>query len=126
MKIFDSVGKWASKVNFVDENNVLVGYDMTQRCCERADWGLYRSLDGVPDHDKKVEEDEKELEEYVFDPTWSDCGSFDYGGSWVAFRLKRPQVEGFLYLVLSNCHNGYYSHGFTLEVDGKVVYDERL
>ena len=25
-------------VNFVDENNTLIGYDMSQCCCEDADW----------------------------------------------------------------------------------------
>ena len=34
MKVFDRDGK----VNFVDENNVILGYDMNQNCCEDADW----------------------------------------------------------------------------------------
>ena len=32
MKIFED----NIKVNFVDENNVFVGYDMRQSCCEQA------------------------------------------------------------------------------------------
>ncbi len=34
MKIFMRDGK----VNFVDESNVLLGYDMGSLCCEYADW----------------------------------------------------------------------------------------
>lgn len=34
MKIFDKDGK----VNFVDENNVIVGYDTNQHCSEHAGW----------------------------------------------------------------------------------------
>ena len=40
MKIFNKLEKngWGRKVNFVDENNVVLGYDMSQDCCERAGW----------------------------------------------------------------------------------------
>jgi len=34
MKVFDKGGK----VNFVDKNNVLVGYDMNSSCCEEFGW----------------------------------------------------------------------------------------
>ena len=30
MKVVEKFAKWDSKVNFVDENNVLVGYDLGQ------------------------------------------------------------------------------------------------
>lgn len=39
MKIFTKENSnWDSKVNFVDENNVVLGYDLSQDCCEHADW----------------------------------------------------------------------------------------
>jgi hypothetical protein len=34
MKKFEDNGK----INFVDENNVFMGYDMERSCCEVADW----------------------------------------------------------------------------------------
>ena len=34
MKVFDRDGK----INFVDKNNVVLGYDMNQDCCENANW----------------------------------------------------------------------------------------
>lgn len=36
MKIFES--KDECKINFVDENNVFLGYSMGQDCCEYAEW----------------------------------------------------------------------------------------
>ena len=45
MKIFD--GDF-DKVNFVDENNVFVGYDLLQDCCEDANWFIAdREIDGI-------------------------------------------------------------------------------
>lgn len=38
MKIFNRTETWSEKVNFVDDNNVVLGYDLSQRCCETADW----------------------------------------------------------------------------------------
>lgn len=40
MKIFERDGK----INFVDENNVLLGYDMSQDCCEHADWFILDTI----------------------------------------------------------------------------------
>jgi len=37
----------------------------------------------------------------------------------VAFKLI--SADKVLYLHLSNSHNGYYSHGFTVEVGGEVI-----
>ena len=38
LKVFDCVDPWPTKVNFVDSNNVMLGYDMEQNCCEVATW----------------------------------------------------------------------------------------
>lgn len=65
MKVFEGgePKEWRGKVNFVDKNNVLVGFDDDQNCCEQCGWFLNRSkptadmLDGDLDH--------KDLEEYV-------------------------------------------------------------
>jgi len=36
MKIFLNEKELETKINFVDDNNVFVGYDLTQQCCENA------------------------------------------------------------------------------------------
>ena len=38
MRIFNKEEKWSSKVNFVDDNNVVLGYDTEEQCCENAGW----------------------------------------------------------------------------------------
>lgn len=131
MKIFESEkGNWGEKVNFVDENNVLVGYDMAQDCCENAGWFLSLT------EDNEIKENAiDEVEGYYFDteyfmdvdPKRKDCYSclkvgfcdscIEEGGI-VRFRLLcqgKPDV----YLHLYNSHNGYYGHGFTAEIGGQ-------
>jgi hypothetical protein len=34
MRIFNQVEPWTYKVNCVDENNVVLGYDLSTQCCE--------------------------------------------------------------------------------------------
>ena len=38
MKIITCDKQYSYSINFVDENNVFVGYDLEQQCCEEADW----------------------------------------------------------------------------------------
>jgi hypothetical protein len=42
LKVFDREGK----VNFVDDKNMVVGYDMNRHCCEKASWSFSRVSDG--------------------------------------------------------------------------------
>ena len=124
MKIFElEKGKWEEKVNFVDENNVLVGYDMAQDCCENAGWFLSLT------EDNEIKEDAvDEVEGYCFDTEYfvnvdpkreeGDRYSCLEDGGMVRFRLLcqgKPDV----YLHLYNAHNGYYGHGFTAEIGGQ-------
>jgi hypothetical protein len=125
MKIFDKAGEWSTKVNFVDENNVLVGYDMSQCCCEHAFWFISDSvLKECPEEIEKGED----LGEYSFDPDFfeeynelkgydGDYDMLDQGGVAV-FKLTNGTQDKYLHLV--NCHNGYYGHGFTMEIGDEV------
>lgn len=100
VKIFDCVDPWPTKVNFVDSNNVVLGYDMEQDCCEVAEWKM------------KPSRQEWQLTSYVFDTEYYDSGGKDET-YWVKFRLvssdeNKPDV----YITLKNTHNGFYAHGF--------------
>lgn len=110
MKIFESnLGKWDNKVNFVDDNNVFVGFDMDQSCCETADWFI-ADTQIVEAHEGKHEI--PDLTGWNFDPKFFkriDGEPFDEGGM-VIFRITNGINEKFLHLF--NHHNGYYSHGF--------------
>lgn len=134
MKIFEK----DSKVNFVDTNNVLVGYDMNQCCCENADWFI---SDSVPMNQEEPSVNECgvfyasmkhifELDDTVFDQHWKEPNGagltgLDNGGSRT-FRIVNERNGFECYLTLFNCHNGYYSHGFTVEVGGRTIEEGYL
>jgi len=111
-------------VNFVDSNDVFVGYDTSQNCCENAGFRItddpmfpYSLLDTSGD----IEEG---LGEYVFDTNYFvDHGRYWDGeeGKCVTFRLTHSWNARYLHLY--NSHNGYYSHGFEATIGG-VVWQE--
>lgn len=138
MQIFDSSNsRYSTKVNFVDANNVLVGYDTTQSCCETAGWFLSEKIETAIR--QSVIFSDSTLKPYIFDtqtpplvikhdndyqspsPFWKDL---DEGGV-VIFRLTAPR-EPDLYLHLYNSHNGYYSHGFEMRKDDVVLMDSSI
>ena len=119
MKIFDKDGKY----NFVDENNVFVGYDNGQSCCENAGWFISTSVGG-----KEIDEQKIDFENYTFDvdffvevddAIFDNRFYFDAGGC-VAFRIVDNENELFLHLY--NCHNGYYGHGFKMNNGEKEIH----
>ena len=124
MRVFDSniKNEWDTKVNFVDENNVFVGYDTGQHCCEHASW--YVSEQPTPyvynfrqkTGEELPEQNKEGLEGFVFDPTYFetlDSPDLDDGGM-VVFRMVNG--DKVLFLHLFNCHNGYYCHGFEAKI----------
>src|SRR5687768_13250084 len=111
MKIFDKKEGWGTKVNFVDENNVVLGYDMDQSCCEHADWFITdKPQDTIVNRGEEI----PDLTGWTFDVDYFqsienhnelDCGEM------AVFRIVNGDQEKFIHLF--NCHNGYYSHGFS-------------
>lgn len=114
---------WGEKINFADENNLLVGFDNDGCCCEK--WGYFFSSkpeqhvgsekefemsDEAVAAYSFVDEEPKKYGENAVDPEYG-CSLYD-GGMAVQFRL-RDDTGNEAYLVLYNIHNGYYSHGFT-------------
>ena len=146
MRIFEKDGKH----NFVDENNVYVGYDSYQSCCENANWFIASSiLEKIPDafFDGNVDENSckknsslknemvaawqqifkpTDLDGYVFDIDFFKELSYSHldGGGAVAFRLINQDKEKFLHLF--NSHNGYYGHGFSMNVSNKEIREGNL
>ena len=114
MRIFNQTKAHPAKVNFVDENNVLIGYDLSQCCCENADWFI--TPDERNNTDKTPQPTSKDVANYSFDPDYFvavEACDLDMGGM-VRFRLV-AEGQPDLYLHLYNSHNGYYSHGFDVE-----------
>lgn len=120
MKIVDvNPASWGHKINFVDTANTVVGFDFEGSCCEQ--FGYSVSYEPHLHLDDKRELSDDELAPYLFktdrEPIRADDGEFDSGGA-IAFLLTAPDKRD-CYLTLYNSHNGYYSHGFTVDVGGK-------
>lgn len=121
---------WSNKVNFVDENNVLVGYDFYGMCCENFGW--YISNKPTTDlHDRLFNEDTDEnainesLKDWTFDPSFFqklDTNINDYYDydQRAVFRLVNGDNELFLHLY--NVHNGYYKHGFDFAKGDEIIH----
>lgn len=109
------------KANFVDEKDVLVGFDNSQDCCEQFGWFYSETVpeavqDGKPPAN---------LEAYIFDPTFfQEVTNSQLECSIAVFKLVSGDKT--VFLCLHNSHNGYYSHGFKLEVGGTVIREGSL
>ena len=117
MKVYLNIGH---KVNFVDENNVFLGYDLDQNCCEKADWFIADTPQRAV-QDRTT--DNPDLEGFVFDPSFfmdvsgiPDPDDSNKETSMVIFRIVKGDQEKFIHLF--NTHNGYYMHGFKFHNEG--------
>ncbi len=128
MEIFEKdKSSWHSKVNFVDANDVFVGYDTAQDCCEDAGWFISDRIKAYTYDDSHLNNPDFDLDPYVFDAQFFEyVPSSDLdGGGMVAFKLVSDGKPD-LYLHLYNCHNGYYEHGFEVKHGGEIVRDDYL
>lgn len=116
------------KVNFVDDKNVFVGYELRNQCCESAGFSITHKQPDFLLEFPPCSSEEINAEGYDFDTAYLvewDNGSFSGGGfhgenvyfAAVTFRLTKGSDE--VFLTLHNMQNGYYSHGFTAEICGK-------
>lgn len=127
--------RFGSKVNFVDDMNVLVGFDLAQDCCEYARWWITDSTVAPEPHEeapnRMAGRTDDDLLPYRFDPSTcdkrpvtKDALLYEEGGA-VVFRLVAPGKPD-LWLWLANTQNGYYSHGFTVAVGGTSMWGDYL
>jgi hypothetical protein len=124
---------YSTKVNFVDENNVLVGYDFGSNCCEQYGWYIHNKVstkDVVADSIMNETDDANAINEFLkdwsFDTSFFEIiskGEYDVCATAV-FRLVNGDNELFLHLF--NEHNGYYSHGFDFSKDGEIIQSGSL
>lgn len=117
-------GVWREgKLNFVDENNVFVGYNYTQHCCETFGWFLADSPQRtVYDVELSSDEFNNTMGGFRFDPDYMEIvyngAEFDAGGM-VIFKVTNGNEHKYLHFY--NCQNGYYGHGFSMTVNDKVT-----
>lgn len=117
-----------SRMNWVDSNNVFVGFYNEEDCCEVWGGDFWTSLnkDAV-----KANIDENK-NDYVFDTSfyienfaWEKDDGDDYEEVYrAAFKLTNGKND--IYLVIWNQHNGYYAHGFQFCNGGTVIVEGYL
>ena len=121
IKYFETHSKW----NWVDDNNLFVGFSSGQCCCEDFGSFVTDSLENLDEY--KCNLTDEDLKEYSFDPTFFEDVDverdyIDCGGA-IAFKAVHETKKP-LYLILYNYHNGYYAHGFEFtDKDGKILQD---
>jgi hypothetical protein len=153
MKIFVKTGVASNSINFVDEDNRVLGWCAEQICCEDHSCCIHSAVDAetkeevvVTDTDDMSDEEYElhtsgkevrrvfsrikagsvvvnlgwlngstiDLPNYRIDPEY-----FKRAGCTAVFRLTNIHCKHTqLFVVLENLHNGYYAHGFSLEVGG--------
>ena len=128
MKIFQNKGfvpdsnRPHQKINFVDSNDVIVGFNIETDCCEQSGFYITPEISETIAFEK--DEEIPNCDGYIFDINFFkeiNCGKCgDNFENMVIFRLIKNNSHD-LYLHLFNYHNGYYYHGFYLEIDGKIV-----
>ena len=133
--IFDQTKHFPNKVNFVDQNNVLVGYNLEQSCCELVSWAISETKDGLNpifSGTNETEGGEFQIDDYCFDPSFFEREhkeeKYDENNAAI-FKLVNFQGWGEekkpdLYLRLENRHNGYYSHGFVFR--GDIIVNDSI
>lgn len=117
MKIFDQIEGFEDKTNFVDENNIVLGFDRDLQCCEVDDWFISDEINPASQDGTKELEDE---EKWRFDPEffYTDsvkCNQHDSIGhslNIAVFRIVNAETGGVKYIHICNSQNGYYCHGF--------------
>ena len=111
MKIFLN----GSKVNFVDDNNVLLGFDYSQCCCEQFGWFIQDTISEEADHTAESEVIPAEsYEGWNFDPKW-----YGGGNDMAVFKIVKDGKEKYLHIY--NHHNGYYGHGFEFKEGNEIL-----
>lgn len=122
MKVFtNDTGSFWGKWNFVDRNNVLVGFSNGSNCCEEFGYLL---TEQVPTSTDAPTVPDDSLEPYVFDTAFRQPDAIpasDSGGS-LTFRLVADGLPD-RFLTIYNFHNGYYSHGFEVK-HGDLLFED--
>ena len=137
MKVFNSEVDYSYKVNFVDENNVFVGFDAEGQCCEQFGWYICKTIadtdpnliniECVVDDTFPLPHINTVLEGWVFDENFFEtiASHNEYEERNIGvFRLV--QGDQSMYLHLYNQHNGYYSHGFSMMRGDEYLHEGHL
>jgi hypothetical protein len=128
MKIFTQNSYvWGDKINFADENNVSLGYNLGQDCCEYADWFIDDTpwQTRLPKNISNYQKTEG-YDGWVFDTNFQvlieSHKDLDEGGIAI-FKITKDGAEKYIHIF--NSHNGYYGHGFNFTI-GETVLEKGI
>lgn len=129
MKIVEcKKGTWSYSLNFIDDNGVFLGYDYDQCCCESFGYITRRENKVISDsHEYDIEklDGNLNLEGYNFDTNYIKEFSIGHETNCVEFKCKKKNCKS-IYLILYNCHNGYYGYGFEFKLNDKIIKEGGL
>lgn len=125
MKIIKFKKESNYSLNFVDKNNVFVGFDEDPQCCEEIGWCILDELRNVDNDLLEILSEFSMLESngvdypgFVFDKTFIMAGESNEG-NYIIFKLKKRLCKKYLYLY--NIQNGYYDHGFIFKDRDSII-----
>lgn len=107
-------------VNFIDANDIFVGFDMRSQCCEGFGWYI-KDNDSIEDAVNQSEKSESYFEDNDMSGWMFDLGYFKQDNDHqanvgyidvVVFRLRNNNERKFLFLY--NIGNGMYGHDFLI------------
>lgn len=91
MKVFEKVEGFENKVNFVDENNIFVGFILERECCEEWKYFFVKQLPekvDCIDTDVLREKEELKLTDKQLDPYIFDTSVIYYSSSCYSDRIN--------------------------------------
>lgn len=111
-----------NKRNWIDQNNIVFGYDDSRQCCEDWGWGVYDPATGEKVADSPADmpyhfvfdEGAKENDGEPFFKERIPYSPYDGPTDWVKVTLESDIVQG--KKLIFECwltHNGYYYHDFS-------------
>ena len=129
------------KANWIDQNNVVFGYDDERQCCENFKWGVFntngihiaQNPDGLPYHfDFKAGALDHFPEDLTMDTIYDVLTSmfdWDYINDTpdvVVVKLIPDDNNGSsLYFICINYHNGWYYHDFSFSENHEIEGGEK-
>jgi hypothetical protein len=130
MKLFIRGDEWSQRWNFVDDNNVILGYCAEQNCCERFGFKILAEGVEVADDQTDIEAINAVIEGFEFDPAFhkvvkavdEDSDQCVGAAEFRATRIDDREIVIYLF----NYHNGYYSHGFYFSKGEESIMADRL
>ena len=116
-------------INFVDDQNKLVGWDDNYQCCEDFGWVFHNfASDEEADRFENTgdKEDIPDNLSGIDNPDLSQAYFADEQPLATSGKFKIEGCKECNWLILYNFHNGFYYHGFMYKEKDKEIFRGKL